>query len=482
MLEDESNEGNEAEEFIALADFEANGGEQLSFLAGNILMVHDKNSEDWWWAELHGHFGYVPSSYLRPKTEDEEVEDAWQDDEYFSNYGTLRLHLEMLSDKPRTETYRQVILNNSAALKGKVVMDLGCGTGVISLFCARLAQPAAVYAVEASSIAEHTEELVKKNGCEEVIKVFRDRAENLTLPGKVDVLVSEWMGNCLLFEFMVESVLLARDRWLKEGGMMWPSSACLTVIPCQAFSDYRQKMEFWEQPYGLDFSCLHPLAQKEFLSKPKFSHHLLPEDCLSTPSDVITLDMRTMQVSDLERLKGEFSFTIEKSGTLHGFTVWFSAHFQSLEEDGPSLELNTGPYSEITHWKQTLFMLDTPVTVEEEDVIVGSIRLQRNPIWRRHLSITFSWTINGTEDSRVNKPFFGREALTFYLLKSFSLHFNCHLKYFYRFRQRHFQCGGDLGTSLGTFTINTALNSSCIYINMNTQNLIYHKSYILKGS
>lgn len=200
--------------------------------------------------------------------------------------------------------------------------------------------------------------------------------------------------------------MLARDRWLKEGGMMWPSSACLTVIPCQAFSDYRQKMEFWEQPYGLDFSCLHPLAQKEFLSKPKFGHHLLPEDCLSTPFDVITLDMGTMQVSDLERLKGEFSFTIEKSGTLHGFTVWFSAHFQSLEEDGPLLELNTGPYSEITHWKQTLFMLDTPVTVGEEDVIVGSIRLQRNPIWRRHLSITFSWTINGTEGSRVQTKTF----------------------------------------------------------------------------
>lgn len=55
-----------------------------------------------------------------------------------------RLHLEMLSDKPRTETYRQVILSNSATLRGKVVMDLGCGTGVISLFCALLAQPAAV--------------------------------------------------------------------------------------------------------------------------------------------------------------------------------------------------------------------------------------------------------------------------------------------------------------------------------------------------
>ena len=57
---------------------------------------------------------------------------------------TQRLQLEMLSDRARTETYRQVILTNSAPLRGKVVMDLGCGTGVISLFCARLAQPKAV--------------------------------------------------------------------------------------------------------------------------------------------------------------------------------------------------------------------------------------------------------------------------------------------------------------------------------------------------
>lgn len=48
----------------------------------------------------------------------------------------------------------------------------------------------------------------------------------------------------------------------------------------------------------------------------------------------------------VQRLEGEFSFSVEKSGMFHGFTVWFSAHFQSLEEDGPSLELNTGPYSE----------------------------------------------------------------------------------------------------------------------------------------
>lgn len=137
---------------------------------GDKLLVHEKTSTDWWWAELRGTFGYVPSSYLQECQRD----DAWQDEEYFGSYGTLvsrvnpkagyvlwlgrfnmevihthlfllkRLHLEMLSDKPRTEMYRQVILTNRAMLKEKVVLDVGCGTGIISLFCASLAEPAAV--------------------------------------------------------------------------------------------------------------------------------------------------------------------------------------------------------------------------------------------------------------------------------------------------------------------------------------------------
>ncbi|XP_034059899.1 protein arginine N-methyltransferase 2 isoform X4 [Gymnodraco acuticeps] len=201
----------------------------------------------------------------------------------------MRLHLEMLSNRRRTEAYRQVILSNSAPLRNKVVMDLSCGTGIISLFCAQLARPpfCNVFAVEASSMAEYTRQLVKQNGCEEV--VLQGRAEDIHLPERVDILVSEWMGNCLLFEFMVESVLLARDCWLEEGGVMWPSSAALTLVPCQANSYYAEKMAFWEQPYGLDCTPVH------------FNSHLIdPSDCLTAPCDALLLDMYTLEIKDLE--------------------------------------------------------------------------------------------------------------------------------------------------------------------------------------
>lgn len=49
-------------------------------------------------------------------------------------------------------------------------------------------------------------------------------------PNSVDVLVSEWMGYCLLYESMLSSVLYARDRWLKPDGAILPDTATLVRL------------------------------------------------------------------------------------------------------------------------------------------------------------------------------------------------------------------------------------------------------------
>lgn len=59
--------------------------------------------------------------------------------------------------------------------------------------------------------------------------------EDLTLPNdlKVDVIISEWMGFYLLHEGMLDSVIMARDKFLKEGGLMFPESATIYSAPCR---------------------------------------------------------------------------------------------------------------------------------------------------------------------------------------------------------------------------------------------------------
>ena len=57
------------------------------------------------------------------------------------------------------------------------------------------------------------------------------------------MILSEWMGYFLLRESMVQSVLLARDKWLKPAGVMYPSSARLLGGPrLRAFMSSRY---FW---------------------------------------------------------------------------------------------------------------------------------------------------------------------------------------------------------------------------------------------
>ena len=53
------------------------------------------------------------------------------------SHAHLGIHEEMLKDSVRTGSYRNAILNNAALFKGKVVLDVGCGTGILSMFAAK---------------------------------------------------------------------------------------------------------------------------------------------------------------------------------------------------------------------------------------------------------------------------------------------------------------------------------------------------------
>ncbi|TKS87940.1 Protein arginine N-methyltransferase 6 [Collichthys lucidus] len=83
-----------------------------------------------------------------------------QDRLYFDSYTDVTIHEEMIADHVRTNTYRMAILRNSESIRGKVVLDVGAGTGVLSIFCAQ-AGAKKVYAVEACSIAEQAVKIVQ---------------------------------------------------------------------------------------------------------------------------------------------------------------------------------------------------------------------------------------------------------------------------------------------------------------------------------
>ena len=86
----------------------------------------------------------------------------------------------MLRDRMRTETYRAAIERNVDAFRDKVVLDVGCGTAILSIFAAK-AGAAHVYAVDAAGVATYAREIVRHNGFSDRITVIRGKMEDIDL-------------------------------------------------------------------------------------------------------------------------------------------------------------------------------------------------------------------------------------------------------------------------------------------------------------
>ena len=94
----------------------------------------------------------------------------------------------------------------------------------------------------------------QRKGVVEVVHgMVEDLDKSLQIkPHSIDVLLSEWMGYCLLYESMLSSVLYARDRWLKPGGAILPDTATMasSLFLCLKFSSKQHKEENFTSQAG----------------------------------------------------------------------------------------------------------------------------------------------------------------------------------------------------------------------------------------
>src|SRR5262245_42889107 len=106
-------------------------------------------------------------------------------------YDLLETHRVMLRDAVRNAAFPRAIA--AEVTPGAVVLDVGAGTGILSLFAAQ-ACASRVFAVEAGAIAAFARRLVVANDFQDRIVILSGDIRRLSLPSAVDVLVSEWLG------------------------------------------------------------------------------------------------------------------------------------------------------------------------------------------------------------------------------------------------------------------------------------------------
>ena len=103
----------------------------------------------------------------------------------------INYHLSMLVDDVRTGSYGQAI--SKMVKTGDVVVDVGCGSGILSFLACR-AGAKHVYAVENEAVIEMAKLVAAKNGLQNRITFFNDVSFAVELPEQADVIVTETMG------------------------------------------------------------------------------------------------------------------------------------------------------------------------------------------------------------------------------------------------------------------------------------------------
>jgi protein arginine N-methyltransferase 1 len=294
----------------------------------------------------------------------------------------------MLKDEVRTKSYRDSIYQNPHLFKDKVVLDVGCGTAILSMFAVK-AGAKHVIGVDMSTIIEKAKEIVECNGMSDKITLLQGKMEEVVLPfDKVDIIISEWMGYFLLYESMLDTVLYARDKYLKPDGLIFPDKATIFLAGIEDGEYKEEKIGFWDNVWGFDYTPLKKTAMSEPLVDTVDMKAIVTDPC-----PIITLDLYKVQPKDLA-FRVPYTLKARRNDFVHALIAWFDIEFTACHKP---VKFSTGPHTKYTHWKQTVFYLTDVLTVEESETISGYLDNKPSEKNHRDLDIKIEYELN-TDD------------------------------------------------------------------------------------
>jgi type I protein arginine methyltransferase len=258
-------------------------------------------------------------------------------------------HDKMLADRVRIEAYHQAITKHVS--EDDVVIDLGTGTGILSFFAASQ-NPKMVYALEHSRIIEAARLLAESNGIRNV-RFENVNSKDFTLEERADFIIHEQIGEALFDERMVDNLLDLKQRCLKPGGTILPGRFDLYVEPIQLREESYIPFAWEQNIHGISFASMKDLGGTLQWSY-YFQYRLKPDEIealLCEPKPIYTIDLNEVEDAILPASL-EYRRPVVNSGELHGFCVYFQAHFDE------ELRLTNAPSGRRLSWSLPLLRVE----------------------------------------------------------------------------------------------------------------------------
>lgn len=268
----------------------------------------------------------------------------------------------MLQDRQRISYFAEAI--RSRIRKNASVLDLGCGVGILASIAAQ-SGAIKVVAIDRSSIASVAKRVLA--GYKDIISeenVIQGDSRNIYLAKEFDLIVSEWIGVHVFQENMLPSILDARDRFLKPGGVMIPENVGVWMAPLIYNPIRETEIEQWAVPIeGVGLNEIRELSCNDL-----YVGNVLPGQMLGVGKEVYTIDVYSFQEQRIYNMRANFHSKL--SNKVEGICGWFVANLT------PELVLNTSPFHPLTHWQQTIYSFNKPILVNKGEDIAIEIEIE----------------------------------------------------------------------------------------------------------
>jgi protein arginine N-methyltransferase 1 len=194
------------------------------------------------------------------------------------------------------------------------------------------------------------------------------------------------MGYFLLYESMLDTVIFARDKWLVPNGLIFPDKAVLYLAAMEDAQYKRDRIDFWDNVYGFDYSTIRDIAIRE-----PIVDTIEGKSIVSDSVPILDIDILTCTKESLS-FQSQFCLTALRFDYVHGLVAYFECAFTQIPRP---IGFSTSPMACYTHWKQTLFYLEDTLHMTRGSQIYGCLTCKPNKKNNRDLDITISVKMNG---------------------------------------------------------------------------------------
>lgn len=222
----------------------------------------------------------------------------------------------MIADSGRMDAYAEAL--RQKVNPNSVVLDIGAGTGILSLLACQFGARK-VYAIEPEDAIQVAREIAAANGYADRIEFIQDVSAKVTLPERVDIIVSDLRGALPPTPYHIPSIVDARKRHLAPGGVLIPQQDTMWAAVAEApkIYDGRYTAPWEDNKYGLDMQAAWQVVINTW-----HNVRLTPEDLLVEPQCWATLDYTVIESANIS---AEVDWIMARAGMGHGLVIWFDA-------------------------------------------------------------------------------------------------------------------------------------------------------------